>query len=186
MTMEYAVPPSRFPGTASYIALGHVHKPQAVAGSPAPARYAGSLLQLDFGEREQRKSVTICEVSAGKPARIGEVALRSGRALVDVAGTLEELRAQARVGDAWLRVTVRTAAPVPGIADDVRQILPNAVEVRPEFPLLDEQTAHESLMGLAPRELFLRYYREKRGAEPVAELLDAFDEVQAAVRGESA
>ncbi len=185
VTMEYAVPPSRFPGTASYIALGHVHKPQAIAGSPAPARYAGSLLQLDFGEREQRKSVTLVDASVGKPARMKEVPLRSGRRLSDVSGTLEELRAVAStLGDAWLRVTVRTPGPVPGIANDVREILANAVDVRPELPRLEEEVAREPLLGLAPREQFVRYYREKRSAEPGVELLRAFDEVQAAVHGE--
>ncbi|HEX6230887.1 MAG TPA: exonuclease subunit SbcD, partial [Actinomycetota bacterium] len=48
--IAYAIPPSRLPANASYVALGHVHLPQPVRGSPAPARYAGSLLQLDFGE----------------------------------------------------------------------------------------------------------------------------------------
>lgn len=183
VTMDYAVPPARFPGTATYIALGHVHKPQAIAGSPSPARYAGSLLQLDFGEREQRKSVTVIEASAGKPARILEVPLTAGRQLIDIAGTLNELGAQAaELGDAWLRVTVRTDGPVPGIADAVREILPNAVVVRPpEYPRLEEDERREAVMGLAPRDQFLRYYRAKHAAEPPAAILTAFDEVRAAV-----
>src|SRR6266516_6208838 len=85
--IEYAISPSRLPATASYVALGHVHRPQAVRGAPSPTRYAGSLLQLDFGEREQTKSVTIVEASAGKPAKVREVALSSGRRLLDVEGT---------------------------------------------------------------------------------------------------
>src|SRR5439155_22531570 len=48
--MAYAVAPSRLPGTANYVALGHVHRPQAVPSAPSPTRFAGSLLQLDFGE----------------------------------------------------------------------------------------------------------------------------------------
>src|SRR2546421_3667741 len=70
--LEYAVSPARLPGEAAYIALGHIHRPQAVKGSPSPARYPGSLLQLDFGEREQRKSVTIVDASVGRPARVRE------------------------------------------------------------------------------------------------------------------
>src|SRR5437660_1371434 len=86
--LEYAVSPSRLPGEAAYIALGHIHKPQAVKGSPAPARYPGSLLQLDFGERDQQKSVTIVDASPGKPAKVSEVALSAGRKLIDVHGSL--------------------------------------------------------------------------------------------------
>lgn len=185
VTLDYAVPPSRFPGTASYIALGHVHKPQHVRGSPAPARYAGSLLQLDFGERAQGKSVTVVEASAGKPARLREVPLTAGRPLVDLEGTLDELRARAaEVGDAWLRVTLRTDTPVPGIQDQVRDLLPNAVHIA--IPRPEEEAAEVSgLMRLAAREQFLAYYRSAHGAEPGAETLAAFTEVLAAVRGEA-
>jgi len=68
--MAYAVSPSRLPREASYVALGHVHKPQSVKGSPAPARYPGSLLQLDFGETDQAKSVCVVDASAGRPAKM--------------------------------------------------------------------------------------------------------------------
>src|SRR5690606_2555681 len=51
----YAVDPSVLPAHAQYIALGHVHEPQEVLGAPNhAASYSGSLLQLDFGEREQQ------------------------------------------------------------------------------------------------------------------------------------
>src|SRR5947207_2213436 len=89
--IEYAVSPARLPATASYIALGHVHRPQAVRGAPSPTRYAGSLLQLDFGEKEQTKSVAIVEASSGRPAKVREVALSSGRRLVDLEGTLDQV-----------------------------------------------------------------------------------------------
>src|SRR5260370_1189933 len=59
--MTYAVHPSRLPGTASYVALGHLHLPQAVPAAPCPARFAGSLVQLDFGEADQDKSVVLVE-----------------------------------------------------------------------------------------------------------------------------
>ena len=89
--IEYAVSPSRLPATASYVALGHVHRPQAVRGAPSPTRYAGSLLQLDFGEREHTKSVAIVEAHPGVPAKVREVALSAGRRLLDVRGTVDEV-----------------------------------------------------------------------------------------------
>ena len=57
----FAVAPQGLPITPQYIALGHVHRPQAVTAAGVPTRYAGSLLQLDFGEREQEKSVVIVD-----------------------------------------------------------------------------------------------------------------------------
>ncbi len=180
---DYAVSPARLPGTATYIALGHVHRAQAIPGSPAPARYAGSLLQLDFGEVAQRKSVTVIEASPGKPARVREVPLAAGRALLDVAGTLDELRARAAsFGDAWLRVTLAIDAPVPGISDQVRALLPHAVQVRLALPRAPEDALPAGLVGLTPREQFLAYYRATHGADPASELVAAFAEVEEALQ----
>ena len=62
----YGVTPQAMP-QVQYVALGHVHRPQRVQGSAVPARYAGSLLQLDFGEKEQKKSIAIVELASTYP-----------------------------------------------------------------------------------------------------------------------
>jgi exonuclease SbcD len=179
--LAYAVSPSRLPGDASYIALGHMHRPQAIAGSPAPARYAGSLLQLDFGEIDQRKSVAIVEAAAGKPAKVQEVTLGSGRPLVDLRGTFDEIVASSGdIGDAWLRVFVRTEGPVPGIADRIREVLPNALDVHLDYERHEVPESSEPVSSLQPRDQFLAYYRAQHQAEPSEDLLEAFDEVLAA------
>ncbi len=178
--VNYAVAPSRLPGDAAYVALGHVHKPQRVKGSAAPARYAGSLLQLDFGEVDQRKSVTVVEASAGKPANVTEVPLSAGRKLLDVRGTLDEVVAKAgEVGDAFLRVFVKTDGPVPGIADRVRESLPNALDVHLEYERHENGSDGPAVSSLAPRDQFVAYYFAEHGAEPSDELLGAFDELLA-------
>jgi exonuclease SbcD len=182
--LEYAVSPSRLPGTASYVALGHVHKPQPVRGAPSPARYAGSLLQLDFGERDQQKSVTIVDASVGKPSAMREVELTAGRRLLDIRGTLEEVAGNADdVGDAFLRVFVKTEGPVPGLADRVREILPNAVHVEADYERVELAPNSAPLSSLTPLDQFLAYYRHVHGAEADDELVETFDEVLAAVRG---
>ncbi len=179
--MAYAVPPSRLPGTAQYVALGHVHRPQQVRGAPTAARYAGSLLQLDFGElTQERKSVALVELSPGKPARVEEVPVTAGRRLLEVRGTIEELAAMAdEVGDAWLRAVVRTDGPVPGLADRVREVLPNAVDVKLDHPRAPDAAPREPLRAMSPREQFEAFLRAEHGAEPAPELLRAFDEVLA-------
>jgi DNA repair protein SbcD/Mre11 len=184
--IEYAVSPSRLPGTAAYVALGHVHRPQRVAGAPSAARYAGSLLQLDFGEAGHGKSVAIVEARAGAPARVREVPLSAGRRLADVRGTLDEIAAKAgEVGDAWLRVFVRTEGPVVGMADLVREHLPNAVAVHAEYEREDEPLdVRPALASLGPREQFVRYQQDHHGAPPGDDLLGAFDEVLDLVQSE--
>jgi exonuclease SbcD len=176
--MAYAVSPSRLPGHVSYVALGHVHLPQSVNGSPAPARFAGSLLQLDFGEQGQRKSVSIVDAVAGKPARVEEVAVSAGRRLLDVEGPLDAVIERGRAaGDAFLRVFVQTEGPVPGIADRIRDELPNALDVHLLYERADAQPSSSPVSSLHPREQFQAYYRSQHAAEPTEELLGAFDEI---------
>jgi exonuclease SbcD len=66
----YAATEAAVPATLDYVALGHIHAPQAVPGALVPAEYAGSLLQLDFGEAGEAKRVVIVETSPGAPATV--------------------------------------------------------------------------------------------------------------------
>ena len=181
--IEYALSPSRLPPTASYVALGHVHRPQSVRGAPAPTRYAGSLLQLDFGEREQTKSVTVVDAVPGMPVKTREVTLTSGRRLLDLEGTLDEVLAKGeRLADAHLRVFVVTDGPVPGVAERVRDALPNAVDVQLRYERRETEGAESKVGSMEPRDQFVAYYRRQHGVDEVPdEILGAFDEVLDAV-----
>lgn len=180
---QYAVPPSALPAQAQYVALGHIHRPQEIAGSGVQARYSGSLLQLDFGEADQAKSVCIIDAMPGKPAAVRQVPITAGRRLLNVRGSLDELPAMAAdLGDAHLRVFVRCEGPVPGIGDRVRDILPNTVAVALDYPRQERERI--TVGSLQPRDQFIAYFRQAHEAEPAEPLLQAFDEVYAEVAGE--
>lgn len=174
----YAVAPQALP-EVQYAALGHVHRPQRVPGAARPAYYSGSPLQMDFGEVDQEKSVNVVELEPGQPADVRTVQLERGRRLRDLRGTLEELEAERdAVGDAFLRVTLVCGGPVPGLGDEVRELLPNALEVRLDYPR-EEQVSSAAIRGLTPREQFARYLSEKHEAEPAERELDLFEELLA-------
>jgi exonuclease SbcD len=61
--------PSDIPANWAYVALGHIHKPQALPGAPH-VRYAGSIERLDFAERDDEKGAVLVEVGPG--GRVGE------------------------------------------------------------------------------------------------------------------
>jgi len=127
---QYAATAQAIPPTVHYAALGHVHRPQLIAKAAVPARYAGSVLQLDFSERTHRKEVVLLEAKAHTPPRVWSQQLASGRRLLRVTDTMERLKERTAAGEfagAYLDVRVTTAGPVFGIAEEVRSFLPDAV-----------------------------------------------------------
>lgn len=113
--------------TVSYAALGHIHKPQALPGG-ASGRYAGSPIQLDFGEEGEDKTAVVVSAAPGKPAVIEARPLSAGRRLVRIAGTLEELAVRAGTAKGNLvHVTLRTEEQLVNAADEVAARLPGAV-----------------------------------------------------------
>lgn len=81
------VPAEVFAGV-DYVALGHLHSPQAVTES---VRYSGSPLPYSFGERSRHKGVFIAEFDAAGLASVEEVALPVVRGLAEIEGPLPEL-----------------------------------------------------------------------------------------------
>jgi exonuclease SbcD len=149
-------------------------------------RYAGSLLQLDFGEIDQDKSVVVADLSPGLPPQIETVPVTRGRRLLDVTGTLDELHVQTIDPDAYLRVTVRCDGPTPGLADDVRALLPNALRVTLDYERDPGDTMPVTGERLEPREQFARYFQDRHGAPADERLLKLFDELLEEVSGAAA
>ncbi len=183
VAQSFAVLPAQLP-RAHYIALGHIHKPQAISAS-SPCLYAGSPLQLDFGERGQQKRVVIVDAQAECPASVESIPLASGRRLREVVTTMDKLKATAEeVGDDFVRVVVRAPAKIASLAQHVSAALPNAVAVQQEFTLTPS-AARPSLDLSNPRERFRQFVREQKNAAAPAELLEAFDRLYEEARHEA-
>jgi exonuclease SbcD len=173
---DYAVSPQAFDGSLSYVALGHLHRPQKVPAA-GPVWYSGSPLQMDFGETEDRKAVLLIEAEPGVPARVREVPLVAGRRLRRLRGTLEQITTlQDEVGDAYLRIELEETARV-GLADEVRELFPNAVDVAIAVPEEAREAAPPARLGRPPHELFTEYLTQKNALDE--RLLALFDELLA-------
>jgi exonuclease SbcD len=175
---EWAVTAQSLPSTAHYVALGHIHRPQRIDAAPSPTCYAGSPLQLDFGEVGEEKSFVVVRAEPGQPARIERVPYAGGKPLRDVRMTLPELEQQAgRLRDTgWLRVTVPLVERDIDLNRKVRQLLGGAVvSVDYELPERPDPLPEPSRTGLAPVELFQLYHCGYHGVEAEAPLTDAFN-----------
>lgn len=91
-----AFPAEVFAG-ADYVALGHLHLPQAVGGQ-ARVRYAGAPLAMSFDEAARPKSVAIVELGAraGGPVAVREAETPRPVALRRLTGAPEDVLAAAR------------------------------------------------------------------------------------------
>lgn len=86
-----AFPAHLFPA-ADYIALGHIHRAQKVAGSEH-IRYCGSPIALSFDETGKEKSVFLVEFADGKLSEVTALPVPVSQPLAVVKGTLEEIAA---------------------------------------------------------------------------------------------
>lgn len=177
----YAVPATVFPAGTHYVALGHLHRRQAVPG-PCPVHYSGAPLAVDFGEEENTPSANLVEVSAKIPAKVRPVELRAAVPLRTVRGTLAELSSVDDQGGAWLRVVVRER-PRAGLREEVQALLPRALEVRIDPDLLATAAAQPrpQRAGRSPRDLFADYLTGRGHDDP--SVRDLFDRLYEEVSG---
>ena len=77
--------------------------------------------------------------------------------------------------DAYLRVRVKTEGPVPGIAERIREVLPNAVVVELDYERAHHDRPEGGVRTLHPRDQFVHYYRHAHEADPAPDLMEAFD-----------
>jgi exonuclease SbcD len=125
--------PSFLPPTWAYVALGHIHKPQALGGQ-AHVRYPGSLDRLAFDERADDKGILLCD--------LGPTGLRGEPKWLPLPGTaLYEVR----IADA--------AAELPVLAERYpdRAAAIFRVTVANTGDGLSREEVHRALMNLFPR-----------------------------------
>ena len=188
---DYAVDAESLP-PVSYAALGHIHKPQKLPGL-VMGRYAGSPIQLDYGEMGEQKSVVTVEARPGQGADVRTVQLSAGRPLVRLEGTLDELKATAsqHQGRAILTATVVTDEPTSGLADQLAALFPEA-----DLHLVHNRVVNQEYQAVTPmdevgaasnfRDLFREYLpaRDELGTRLSRRLIALFDELLEAVETE--
>ena len=168
----YAATAEAIPPGPQYVALGHIHAPQPVPGARVPAEYAGSLLELDFGEAGEHKRVVVVKAEPGSPASLRSIPLSGGRRLVRAAGEWGELLTRDDLREAFLDLTVATAGPDPGLAERARDEFDFLVKVRADYPRPEAERPSTEDLSLDRR--YAAYLLERDSVEADPALLDAF------------
>lgn len=178
--LDYELPNTVFPASAHYVALGHLHRAQAIEG-PCPIHYSGSPIAVDFGEEANESVALIVNATPDSRAVARAVPITGGRRLTTVRGSFDAVvAAGVEAGDAFLRVILSEPARA-GLGDEVRKALPGALEVQldPAFrpASRSKRTDQPTRVGRTPQDLFSDYLVQQHIADPrlnamFAELLD--------------
>ena len=188
---EWAATAQSLPAIAQYVALGHVHRPQRIEAAGPHTQYAGSPMQLDFGEVDDEKSFVVIDVSPGKPPRVERVPYEGGSRLGEWTGTITDLErdADSLRHFGYLKVRITLDSPMPDLNRRARQILPNIVVV--EAVLLEMATSGceeghvpRPTTAVAPLDQFRNFYQREHQREPLADTLTMFSDLHAAASQE--
>jgi exonuclease SbcD len=189
---DYAIEATSFPSTVQYVAMGHIHKPQKIAGSSVPAEYAGTLLPLDFGERNDEKRVVVVEAVPGAPARLESIPLKVAqrRPLRRLTGNVETILQEYEdelvnlsrkypdvnsESGPYFDIVVETDGPDTSLSDRIHQKIGSVVKIQAKYQ--SEVTAAVSKLDQSDEESYKEYYFLENGAEVRENLLDGFRQI---------
>lgn len=182
------IPADLFAGY-DYVALGHLHGPQAVGR--AGLRYSGSPLKYSFSEISQTKSVTEVELGRKGDIRISALPLRPLRDLKRLRGRFDELTQKDYYADTdlpenYLDITLTDEQDVPDALQRLRDIYPYIMHLGYDNVRTRQNRRVESLeeeSELPPEELVREFYRQQNGQDPSPEqnalLAEILEEMEA-------
>ncbi len=185
------VDPAVFAGF-DYVALGHLHRPQAV-GADRRIAYSGSLLPYSFSE-DHAKSVRLVDISGGAVVEVTEVPVPVGRPVVTLTGRLDDLLADDAYGHFtghWVAVRLTDDTVQVQPMERLRGRFPHTVSVRYAPGRAGSPGARSLEVDLvearAPDALVLDFLEDVRGrpaSDPERSLVgDAMERVVAAGAG---
>ncbi len=187
-----------------YVALGHIHYPQAVGGL-AQVRYSGSLIPLSFSEIRDKKSVTIVEISLDendkKTVKPTILKLPTFRKLIKIEGDLEKVKTDLTLfaatqedkneARAWVELLILSDQLLPNIDSELRdfakkmplELLKIRVQATLDYQALDAVLGEQYLQDLDPTDVFRRRCQAQgRPPEEMLALEEAFLELRQAMR----
>lgn len=168
---------------AQYIALGHLHRPQRVAGDKNNAYYSGSPIQYSKSELHYSKCVYLVDVEPGQEPLVQSVYLRNYKPIevwkcFGMDEALERCRKEYQKS-AWVYLEIETDRVLT--ADEIkalRDLRKDIVEIRPILTTEEEEEQEsKNLTDLNIMELFQEFYFQRRGVKPSEEVVELFAQI---------
>lgn len=160
----------------SYVAMGHIHKPQDVnEGNQPPVVYPGSIERVDFGEVNDDKFFVIAEIEQGKDTKVEWIQLEGVRKFIDRRAALKSsdeamqflknaLPKPKEMSDAIVRLTVEYPREWDSLIDEsaLRRYAEDAFEFhlvkRPQVEARVRIPEGQAVSSLSPLDLLAQYF----------------------------
>ena len=160
---------------AHYVALGHLHRPQAVGA--AHIRYSGAPLAFGFDEEGHDKSMTLVDLASDGSVSVIDIPFVPRRRIRALRGKLAELLAAPEGSDDLIRVVLTDTSPQIDPMKRIRTLYPNAVQLTYERDATpSEQRLRDGRAALdQPREVianFVQFVRENPISTAEAAIVD--------------
>ena len=170
---------SDFPENVSYIALGHLHRPQTINGTDYPIRYSGSPIPLRFNETSYRKKVYLLELSDdGTLIQDEEIEIPIFKELCIVEGDEVSVLSQAMTGEwngKYIQVKLKLDTPRVGISDEIRKQFGDrggeVLSVELELPEAKIAPLNDPRAIAHPKKIFELFHKAKFNDQPPDETL---------------
>ncbi len=156
----------------SYVALGHIHKPQRIG--QGAVYYSGSPVKYSFSEALQEKGVYLVEIDGQGKAEVRKQVLKPVHEMRCIRGKMEDLMqaAQEETTEDYLQVTLTDTEELLDPMGTLRSVYPNVLQIIIDKNVSSSETEYESRLtgrqkGTA--ELFADFYEMLKG-EPLDEI----------------
>lgn len=175
---SFTVEIKHLPQKAQYIALGHLHRPQKVSFT-LNAYYSGSPLQYSKSEINHSKCAYLVDIKAGTSPIVKEVYFKNYKPIeifkCDNIDEAIEICKEYQDKNIWAYFEIKTDSPLPpSKIKEMKQILPNIVEIKPILPEDEAQVEDYEITEKSMLELFEEFYLKERGVTPSQDLIDLF------------
>lgn len=166
----------------SYVAMGHIHKPQDVnEGKQPPVVYPGSIERVDFGEAKEERFFVIANVEKGRDTEVEWIQLTGVRKFIDRRTSLksseeaakqlkEALPSPKEMSEAIVRLTVEYPREWDSLIDEssLRKYAADAFEFhfvkRPQIESRVRIDEGQVVSSLSPMDLLEQYFNASKTA----------------------
>lgn len=153
-----------------YVALGHIHKPQAM-GRPQ-VRYSGSILKYSFSEIRKEKEVVLLHIEENKKMEMSFRKLKPLRDMREIKGTIRQLmEGEIRLGNQedYMQVTLTDEEEILDAIGKVRTVFPNVMQICLENRRYARQqqirAEEQDILHQDPLQLFAEFYKMQNNIE---------------------